>query len=104
MSEQSFTPGKLVLKRAAFRPTMFVMREDYTSDEAAVAEVIDKRYAPVFAAAPALLEALTAVHALVSEGAAIGFNPHDGDWAERLFLSQRQTYAAISQAEGRDHG
>ena len=86
--------GRLIQEVAACGPT--IADEGYGQQQEANARLI--------AAAPALLEALKAVHALVSEGAAIGFNPLDGDWAERLFLSQRQTYAAISQAEGRDHG
>jgi hypothetical protein len=57
-------------------------------------------------AAPDLYEALKAVHSLISEAAATGFNWKDGDWAERLFASQRRTHqalaAAASPAKGRE--
>ena len=32
--------------------------------------------------------ALRATRAIVVEGALVGFNPHDGDWADRLFKNQ----------------
>ena len=41
-------------------------------------------------------EALTNVRKIISEAAATGFNCHDGDWAERLYLSQQKTSAALS--------
>jgi len=53
------------------------------------------------AAAPSMLAALLNVRALISEGAAVGFNCMEGDWAERLFHSQQQTSAAIREAGGR---
>jgi hypothetical protein len=46
-----------------------------------------------------LLAALLNVRKIISEGAATGFNCHDGDWAERLFASQAMTTAAIAKAE-----
>lgn len=66
----------------------------------------DERYAEglgrarLIAAAPDLLEALIAVNALVAEGAATGFNPNSGTWAERLFLSNQATSNALIKAMG----
>jgi len=45
-----------------------------------------------------LVEALSAVHKIVAEAAPNGFDPHTGDWAERLFFSQRATNAALAKA------
>jgi hypothetical protein len=39
--------------------------------------------------------ALKSVHSLISEAAKTGFNCHEGDWAERLFYSQRETSDAL---------
>ena len=39
--------------------------------------------------------ALKSVHSLISEAAETGFNCHEGDWAERLFYSQRETSDAL---------
>ena len=36
----------------------------------------------------ALEAALRRTNKIVAEGAATGFNCHDGDWAERLFANQ----------------
>jgi hypothetical protein len=54
--------------------------------------------ARLIAAAPEMLEALRNVQKLISEAAMTGFNCHDGNWAERLFLSQQVTSAAIKKA------
>jgi hypothetical protein len=39
--------------------------------------------------------ALKSVQSLISEAAETGFNCHEGDWAERLFYSQRETSDAL---------
>ncbi len=49
-------------------------------------------------AAPDMLAALQNVQKLISEAAMTGFNHKDGDWPERLFLSQQVTSAAINKA------
>lgn len=54
--------------------------------------------ARLISAAPDMLEALREVNALISEGAEHGFQPLVDDFAERIFASQRKTYAAISKA------
>jgi hypothetical protein len=41
-------------------------------------------------------KALLNVRGIISEGAMTGFNWKDGDWADRLFASQRMTSAALS--------
>jgi len=51
-------------------------------------------------ASPLLYKALEDVRNLVSEASATGFNPHDGDWADRLFESQAQTSKALASARG----
>ena len=48
----------------------------------------------------ALLEALEGVREIIAEGAAVGFIHKYGYWAERLFLSQQKTSAAIKLAKG----
>lgn len=35
-----------------------------------------------------MMKVLVETRSLVAEGAMVGFNPHDGDWAERLFVNQ----------------
>lgn len=52
-------------------------------------------------AAPDLYEALKAAHRLIAEAAMTGFNYADGDWTERLFLSQGPSFAALRKADGR---
>lgn len=49
-----------------------------------------------------LVEALTNAHRLIVEGTKVGFNPHDGDWADRLFNSQCQTFRTLKKAKGED--
>jgi len=39
----------------------------------------------------ALVEQLNVLHKLICEGSVSGFNPREGDWAERLFMSQNTT-------------
>ena len=46
------------------------------------------------------VEALEGVRALIAEGVAEGFNPHAGDWAERLFDSQADTRRALAKLKG----
>lgn len=41
--------------------------------------------------------ALVAVRAIITEGAATGFNCKDGDWAERLFASQATSHAVLAK-------
>jgi hypothetical protein len=52
----------------------------------------------LIAAAPDMLAALLNVRKIISEGALTGFNPLDGDWAERLYASQHVTSSAIRKA------
>ena len=49
-------------------------------------------------AAPDMLAALRNVQKLIAEAAMTGFNYKDGDWPERLFLSQQVTSAVIEKA------
>lgn len=64
-------------------------------------EFIDQEAnARLIAAAPEMLAALASVNKLISEAAMTGFNYKDGDWPERLFLSQQATSAAIRKALG----
>ncbi len=42
-----------------------------------------------------LREALKLVRGIIVEAAMTGFNCHDGDWAERLFVSQGATHDAL---------
>ncbi len=44
-------------------------------------------------------DALKAVNKLVAEGAATGFNCHEGTWAEDLFYSQQATSSALKRAK-----
>ena len=41
--------------------------------------------------------ALKSVQSLISEAAETGFNCHEGDWADRLFYSQRETSNALKR-------
>lgn len=51
-----------------------------------------------------MLAALELVRSIIVEGATVGFNPLEGgDWAERLYLSQRATAAAVKKAGGNVH-
>lgn len=45
-----------------------------------------------------LAQALIEVRILITEGALTGFNPKDGDWAERLYKSQGDTARALKSA------
>jgi hypothetical protein len=56
--------------------------------------------ARLIAAAPEMYEALKNVQKLIAEAAMVGFNCNDGDWPERLFLSQQKTSTAIRKAQG----
>lgn len=47
------------------------------------------------ASAERMEAALKQIHGLVCEAAMVGFNCADGDWAERMFLSQADSIAAI---------
>lgn len=65
-----------------------------------VADEVDEANAHLIAALPDLYYALKATHRLIAEGAAEGFRPDAGDWAERLFTNQGRIYAALRKAEG----
>ena len=56
--------------------------------------------AHLLSSSPDMHEALTDVQAIISEGAQHGFNPLAGDWADRLFKSNRKTSAALKKASG----
>jgi len=51
-------------------------------------------------ASDTLYDALEKLQALISEGAEFGFNPLEGDWADRLFVSQQETSRALASARG----
>lgn len=112
MTEIAHTPGPWSLKFSETRPW---------STEPRLEDIVDglgrKLYLPAIgitsdregeglanarlvAAAPDMLAALRNVQKLISEAAMTGFNCKDGDWAERLFLSQQQTSKAIDGATG----
>jgi len=57
--------------------------------------------ARLIAAAPDMLEVLKEIRAIIADGALIGFQPLEGDWAERLYRSQAKSSAAVKKAEGR---
>lgn len=42
--------------------------------------------------------ALMAVREIIAEGAPTGFNPMEGDWADRLFRSQAVTHRALTSS------
>jgi hypothetical protein len=44
-----------------------------------------------------LRSALDATHRLISEGAGVGFNPHDGTWADRLYANQWQIHQSLNE-------
>lgn len=50
-------------------------------------------------AAPDLYDALAKVNKIIADGAATGFNWEIGDWADRLFESQRDTSRALRKAK-----
>jgi hypothetical protein len=54
--------------------------------------------ARLMAAAPELLAAILLVREIIKDASATGFNCRDGDWAERLYASQAQTFAAVAKA------
>lgn len=43
-----------------------------------------------------MMKVLVETRSLVAEGAMVGFNPHDGDWAERLFVNQGKITNALA--------
>lgn len=47
-----------------------------------------------------VVEALVLVREIIKDGAMVGFNPLDGDWADRLFKSQGVSFAALSAPVG----
>lgn len=47
-----------------------------------------------------MIAAIAKVRAIVAAGAPSGFQPLEGDWADRLFSSQADTYAALSALKG----
>ena len=50
---------------------------------------------PVSAPAGEVVEALKATRSIVSDGAMVGFNCHDGDWAQRLYANQARLSTLI---------
>ncbi len=42
-----------------------------------------------------LISSIKVVRSCIMDGAPNGFNPLEGDWAERLFMSQHNTYQAL---------
>lgn len=47
----------------------------------------------------AMREALVLVRSIIVDGALVGFNCFDGDWAERLFASQHDSHQALALAD-----
>jgi hypothetical protein len=82
----------------------YITRDVCRMDGSTMAALEQRANARLIAAAPATLEALELVRSIIAEGAMVGFNPlGGGDWAERLFLSQATTVAAVKQAGGNVH-
>jgi len=83
----------------------WVRRRDSNAHErwrSAASKLLDAeaREAALIAQRDALLDAVKDTRALISEGGLTGFNPLDGDWAERLFRNQGKLTAAITLATG----
>lgn len=103
MSETTYTKGPWewrIDKNDTVSLEPGVLITDYT-DGTPWGDKIDKANARLIAAAPDLLECAIETRKLVSEAAAVGFNPHDGDWAIRLYTNNGKLSAAISKVEGR---
>lgn len=49
---------------------------------------------------PELYKELDEVHKLICEASKTGFNPLDGDWADRLFRSQGSRFEVLKKARG----
>lgn len=50
----------------------------------------------------ALVAQLNVLHKLICEGSVSGFNPHEGDWAEKLFMSQNTTHHLLKENLGEE--
>jgi hypothetical protein len=48
---------------------------------------------------PEVVEALKEVRAIIVDAAKEGFNPHAGDWANRLYASQGMSHDVVKRAE-----
>lgn len=70
------------------------------SDGTPGGDEIDRANALLIAAAPDLLEALQLIRSIIADAAPTGFNPLEGDWAERLYLSQSVSADAVRKAGG----
>jgi hypothetical protein len=57
-----------------------VMKDNYTKEEVQL-----------------LIDSIKLVRGCIIDGCPSGFNPLEGDWADRLFLSQGVTYDALRQ-------
>ena len=62
-----------------------------------------KANAHLIAAAPDMYAALVHIREIIAEGAKVGFNPTNGEWAEKLFLSQQKSSRAVKKARGENH-
>lgn len=71
-------------------------------DELKTIEDPDGQWVPA-SVAQALYDALIETRKIICEGVETGFNPHDGDWAETLFLNNANIAHALSLADGEDN-
>jgi len=111
MSEARFTPGpwfvatgnswRRILTEYDDKPVIVPTTHPYDGHPDLSGDGMSLNYdLQLAAAAPELYEALEYVHKIICDGASTGFNYKDGDWPERLFLSQRKTSAALRKARG----
>lgn len=61
------------------------------------AKIVARAYITKCAEAERMREALVLVRSIIKDAANTGFNWKDGDWAERLFKSQADTFAALKE-------
>jgi hypothetical protein len=63
----------------------------------AVVAMLPADHAASFVRIAALEKALLTTRALVVEGAVVGFNCHDGDWADRLYKNNGNISRALKE-------
>jgi hypothetical protein len=55
--------------------------------------------AALIVTSPRLLACIKDIRIIISDGAQLGFNCKEGDWADRLFKSQGVSYKIVADAE-----
>lgn len=80
------------------RDTQDYLRSNVDFNLSSELSMLRNRSQRVHALNEALVKALENVQRLIAEGALTGFNPLDGNWADRLFHSQQQTSRALAAA------